>query len=95
MLFNIATPMPSQLRLGRFLMSTIFVLYFGAALVGALEVLAVHLIIRTWLEVLVNILISLMSFWVGNNIFRWFQDWVVMDPELDPPMWVLDFCTIS
>ncbi|CAM9482228.1 unnamed protein product [Discosporangium mesarthrocarpum] len=88
-------PVCDNVRLARFVSSAAAVAYVGAAFVGALEALVSYMLLDVWHVVVLNVVISALSFSAGSAIFRSFQDWVVLDPSLDSPLPVLTLCVVS
>lgn len=85
----------SQVRVVRHQSFVISVLCFGTALVGAIEAAVAFHVRPWWLQVLANAGFTLVAFVVGFRIFGFSHAWVLRDPRLEKPLFVLDVCVVS
>lgn len=67
----------------------------GSAVAGTLEGLAAHSVTPLWLQVLSNLILSLVIFACGCGAFGMSHEWVLKDPKLEPPLWAITVCVVS
>ena len=84
-----------QVRVVRHAGFMIATLSLGSAIVGTLEAVVAVSLRPWWLQVPANLGLTVLAFVLGNAIFISSHHWVLQDPRLEPPMWVLDVCVIS
>lgn len=89
------TPSVSQVRVVRHQSFVISVLCFGTAIVGALEAVVAFHVQPLCLQVLANVGFTLIAFVFGCRIFGFSHEWVLRDPNLEKPLFVLDVCVVS
>lgn len=89
------TSFVSQVRVLRHQIFVISALCFGTALVGTIEAVVAFHVRPWWLQVLTNAGFTLIAFVFGCRIFRFSHAWVLRDPRLEKPLFVLDICVVS
>lgn len=48
-----------------------------------------------WLQVPANAGFTLLAFTVGCSVFGFSHEWVLRDPRLEKPLFILDICVVS
>lgn len=84
-----------QVRVVRHMIFVMAVLCTGTVIVGMIEALAAYLVRPWWLQVAVNLLITIGAFVGGTRVFDFSHEWLIGDSSLDYPLWALDICVIS
>ena len=92
---GLRTSFVSQVRVVRHQSFVISVLCFGTALVGTIEAVVAFHVRPWWLQVLANAGFTLVAFVFGCRVFGFSHAWVLRDPSLEKPLWVLDVCVVS
>lgn len=72
-----------------------WVLCAGSVLVVTLEAATAFYVTPWYLQVLVNAAFSFGAFALGKSILGGSHEWVIMDPKLDLPLFLLDICVVS
>lgn len=85
----------SQVRVARHQSFVITALCLGTGCVGALETVVASLVQPWWLQVLANAGLTLLAFYAGCSVFGHSHEWVLEDPALDKPLFLLDICVVS
>lgn len=84
-----------QVRVVRHQSFIISALCFGTALVGAIEAIIAYYIQPWWLQVLTSAGFTLVAFVFGCGIFGHSHEWVLRDPALEKPLFLLNVCVVS
>lgn len=62
---------------------------------GAIEAVVALNVQPWWLQILANAGFTLIAFVFGCRIFGFSHAWVLRDPRLEKPLFVLDVCVVS
>lgn len=62
---------------------------------GAIEAMMAYYIGLWWLQVLANTGFTLVAFVLGCGIFGHSHEWVLRDPSLEKPLFLLNLCVVS
>eukprot|EP00904_Undaria_pinnatifida_P003689 jgi/Undpi1/13320/HiC_scaffold_8.g02979.m1 len=70
-------------------------LCLGSAAVGTIEALAAYHLDPWWIQLPANAALTLLVSAVGSWVFAFSHQWVLLDPTLDKPLWLLEVCVVS
>eukprot|EP00953_Heterococcus_sp_UTEX-ZZ885_P020257 11336-Heterococcus_DN1.PRE.1 len=84
-----------NIRMAIFISSTIGALWWGCVASGFMLALMAHCIQNWWLAFAVNTALAVAVHKAGKIKCEQKKAWVALSAEDDPPLWLLDVCTIS
>ncbi|CAB1103865.1 unnamed protein product [Ectocarpus sp. CCAP 1310/34] len=88
-------PVEDNVRVVRHQSFVIWTLCCGTAVVGTMEAMVASYVRPWWLQIMANAGFTFLAFVVGCGIFGHSHEWVLRDPNLEKPLFLLDVCVVS